>query len=160
MASFGWLVVFQALLCLASAQKFCDGDCYDLMGLTQRATKEDIKKAYKKFSLQYHPDRDPGEAGIAKFKKIAQAYEVLSSEKRRRKYDYAIKNPGWVDGDGDFVGMTGAVDGKITFVILLGSMGVIAFIAIKFLNVQDLFEKPKKLAKKGKKSKNGSAKAE
>lgn len=159
MPSIGWLIFF-LLLCVASAQRFCDGDCYDLMGLKQTATREDIKSAYKKFSLMYHPDRKPGEAGIAKFKKIAQAYEVLIDEKRRRKYDYAIKNPGYVDGDGDFVGMSGTVDGTTTVIILLVSLGVIAFIAVKFLNVQDLFEKPQKSMKKIKKVKNGSAKTE
>ncbi len=62
---------------------------YQILGVSQDASAEDIKKAFRRMALQYHPDRNPEnvqEAG-EKFKEINEAYEVLSDEQRRWQYD-------------------------------------------------------------------------
>lgn len=66
---------------------------YDVMGLTPRATAEQIKTTYFKLSKIYHPDvcKDPG--GVEKFVLISKAYEVLGNEEKRREYDRGIVNP-------------------------------------------------------------------
>jgi len=58
---------------------------YDILGVTENATEGDIKKSYRKLSLQYHPDRNPDE--IEKYKEINEAYETLSDSSRRSEYD-------------------------------------------------------------------------
>jgi DnaJ-class molecular chaperone len=58
---------------------------YDTLGLDTSATKEDIKKAYRKLALKYHPDKNPD--GEARFKEITEAYETLSDETKKAKYD-------------------------------------------------------------------------
>ncbi len=63
-------------------------DYYDILEIAHAATAEEIKKAYRKKALQYHPDKNPGDAQAEKrFKEISEAYEVLSDEKKRQIYD-------------------------------------------------------------------------
>ena len=63
-------------------------DYYSILGLGKNATSEEIKKAYRKLALKYHPDRTQGDkASEAKFKDAAEAYEVLSDEKKKATYD-------------------------------------------------------------------------
>jgi len=63
-------------------------DYYEVLGISQGATKEEIKKAYRKRALQFHPDRNPGDPEAEKkFKEISEAYEALGDEKRRAMYD-------------------------------------------------------------------------
>lgn len=63
-------------------------DFYKLLGVERTATTEEIKKAYRKKAIQYHPDKNPGDkAAEEKFKQIAGAYEVLSDPKKRQTYD-------------------------------------------------------------------------
>ena len=64
-------------------------DYYKVLGVSKSATDEQIKKAFKKLAIKFHPDKnknDP-EGAKAKFQKIANAYEVLSDEDKRRVYD-------------------------------------------------------------------------
>jgi len=64
------------------------GDYYDVLGVSKTATPTEIKKAYRKLAMKYHPDKNPGnKEAEEKFKQIAQAYEVLSDEEKRKKYD-------------------------------------------------------------------------
>lgn len=63
-------------------------DYYDVLEISRTATAEEIKKAYRKNALKYHPDRNPGDAEAEKkFKEISEAYEVLSDDKKRQIYD-------------------------------------------------------------------------
>lgn len=62
-------------------------DYYKTLGISKGATDEDIKKAYRKQALKWHPDKNKSAAAEEKFKEIAEAYEVLSDPKKREVYD-------------------------------------------------------------------------
>lgn len=63
-------------------------DYYEVLGVPKNAAKDDIKKAYRKQALKYHPDKNPGDKSAEeKFKEAAEAYEVLSNDEKRSKYD-------------------------------------------------------------------------
>ena len=63
-------------------------DCYDVLGVTKSASKDEIKKAYRKLALKYHPDKTKGDkASEEKFKEASEAYHILSDEKRKTNYD-------------------------------------------------------------------------
>ena len=63
-------------------------DYYEVLSVTKTASGEEIKRAYKKLALQYHPDRNPGDdEAVVKFKEAAEAYEVLSDADKRSRYD-------------------------------------------------------------------------
>lgn len=63
-------------------------DYYEVLGVTKGATKDEIKKAYRKQALKYHPDKNPGDKEAEeKFKEAAEAYEVLSNDEKKSRYD-------------------------------------------------------------------------
>ena len=63
-------------------------DYYEILGVNHHASPEEIKKAYRKVALQYHPDKNPNDpVAEKKFKEAAEAYEVLSNAPKRQKYD-------------------------------------------------------------------------
>ena len=63
-------------------------DLYEILGIDRNASENDIKKAYKKLALKYHPDRNPGnKKAEEKFKEISGAYAVLSDPSKKQQYD-------------------------------------------------------------------------
>ena len=63
-------------------------DYYEVLGVPRDAGDEQIKKAYRKLALQYHPDRNPGDSTAEeKFKEASEAYEVLSDQEKRQLYN-------------------------------------------------------------------------
>ena len=63
-------------------------DYYDVLGVGRSATPDELKKAYRKLAMQYHPDRNPDNKDAAeKFKEVCEAYEVLSDPDKRKRYD-------------------------------------------------------------------------
>jgi len=63
-------------------------DYYEVLGVTRNATKEEIKKAYRKLAMQYHPDKNPGDKSAEdSFKEAAEAYEILSHDDKKNNYD-------------------------------------------------------------------------
>lgn len=107
-------------------------DYYEVLGIPKTATPEEIKKAYRKKAMQYHPDRNPDNPEAEeKFKEVAEAYEVLSDESKRQRYDqygFAGVDPNFgagagganYGGFGDFGGFGGFGDLGDLFGDILG----------------------------------------
>ncbi len=83
-------------------------DYYDILGVSKNASKEEIKKAYRKLALEHHPDRNKSSDASEKFKEINEAYEVLSNPKKKSTYDQFGHAPfapgGGFAGQGPFAG--------------------------------------------------------
>src|SRR3989304_3261179 len=62
-------------------------DYYDILGVPRNASAEDIKKAFRRLAMQYHPDRNKDDGAEARFKEVSEAYEVLSDGEKRSAYD-------------------------------------------------------------------------
>lgn len=90
-------------------------DYYEILGVTRDASPDDIKKAYRKLALQFHPDRNPGDkAAEEKFKEAAGAYEVLSNPETRERYD-RLGHEGLEAGGGGPGGFASAEDVRRAF---------------------------------------------
>ena len=104
-------------------------DYYELLGVAKDASLQDIKKAYRKLALKYHPDRNPGnKEAEEKFKQISDAYQVLSDEEKRAAYDrygHAAFEAGGMGAGaaGGTGGMGGFRDASDVFREFFGSMG-------------------------------------
>lgn len=83
-------------------------DYYEILGVSKDASDEEIKKAFRKLALKYHPDKNPGDkAAEEKFKDINEAYQVLSDKEKRANYDqFGTAEPG-AQGFGGFSGFGG-----------------------------------------------------
>src|SRR5699024_2385537 len=94
-----------------SDQQVAKRDYYDILGLDKNASKDDIKKAYRKLARKYHPDVSKEPNAAEKFKEVKEAYEVLSDEQKRAQYDCfghaGTQRSQWLEG---FGGLGGAED--------------------------------------------------
>ena len=99
-------------------------DYYEVLGVAKNAEAAEIKKAYRKLALQYHPDRNPGDKEAEeKFKEAAEAYDVLSNEEKRRRYDQ-FGHAGMGAGAGGFGGAGMSMDDIFAhFGDIFGSFG-------------------------------------
>ena len=81
-------------------------DYYEVLGVSKTATDDEIKKAYRKIAIKYHPDKNPGDKEAEeKFKEAAEAYDVLHDANKRQQYDqFGFDAPGGGSGFGGFGG--------------------------------------------------------
>jgi molecular chaperone DnaJ len=70
-----------------ASQTWIDKDFYEILGVPNDASTDDIKKRYRKLALDHHPDRNPGKENEDRFKEIGEAYSVLSDSTKRAEYD-------------------------------------------------------------------------
>src|SRR5271166_4449679 len=109
---------------MGSNTRVSKADYYEVLGVSREATDQELKSAYRKQALKYHPDRNPGDdAAEAKFKECSEAYQVLSDADKRAAYDrYGHAGLG---GQGAGFGgspFTGSVDLGDIFGDLFGEM--------------------------------------
>ncbi|MDR2864744.1 MAG: molecular chaperone DnaJ [Spirochaetaceae bacterium] len=87
-------------------------DYYEVLGVEKNAAKDDIKKAYRKLAIQYHPDKNPGDkTAEEKFKEATEAYEILSDDQKKASYDqYGFAGVEGMAGQHDFRNFQGFED--------------------------------------------------
>jgi len=98
---------------------------YETLGVSNDASLEEIRKAYRSMSLKYHPDRNPGDESCAeKFKEINEANEVLSDAEKRNQYDMQLRFGGGAGGGGQQFHFQGEVNMDDIFQTFFGGGGI------------------------------------
>ncbi|MGA3291716.1 MAG: DnaJ C-terminal domain-containing protein [Candidatus Microgenomates bacterium] len=124
-------------------------DYYDILGVSKTASADEIKKAYRKQALEWHPDRhkDDKEAAEKKFKEINEAYQVLSDPQKKAAFDQygsAAFTPGggnpFAGGGNPFGGFQGGQSGPFTYTYTTGGDGGNPFGNVDFGDPFDIFE--------------------
>ncbi|XP_053572698.1 dnaJ homolog subfamily B member 9 [Bombina bombina] len=87
MASAQSVVTFAVCILLISEVILAKRTYYDILGVPKNASERQIKKAFHKLAMKYHPDKNKSPDAEAKFREIAEAYETLSDENKRKEYD-------------------------------------------------------------------------
>ena len=119
-------------------------DYYDILGISKSATADEIKKAYRKQALEWHPDRHKNdkEAAEKRFKEINEAYQILSNSQKKAAYDqygHAAFTPGGAPGGSPFAGGFGGQGGPFTYTYTTGG-GENPFGNMDFGDPFDIFE--------------------
>ncbi len=100
-------------------------DYYEVLGVSKNANADEIKKAYRKLAIKYHPDKNPDDKEAEeKFKEAAEAYDVLSNDEKRRRYDqfgHSMGSQGF--GGGGFGGFGGGFGGGFTMEDIFAQFG-------------------------------------
>ena len=99
-------------------------DYYEVLGVARAASADDIKKAYRKLALKYHPDKNPGNVEAEeKFKEISEAYEILSEPAKRQRYDQFGHQAFAPGGGGGGFGGFGGIDLEEALRTFMGAFG-------------------------------------
>ena len=108
---------------------------YSILGVDKNATKDEIKKSYRKMQMKYHPDRNSGIPDAANMaQKVNEAYETLSDERKRKEYDYTQSNPNPFTRMNSFHGNANDIDNIINMMFGGGMPGMPGFGGVEMDN--------------------------
>ncbi len=102
-------------------------DYYQILGVAKNASSDEVKRAYRKLALQYHPDRNKSKEAEGKFKEVTKAYEVLSDPAKKQAYDqfgHAAFEQGAGSGAGPFGGGFSGRQGPFTYTYTTSDQGL------------------------------------
>lgn len=117
-------------------------DYYDVLGISKQASNEDIKRAYRKLALEWHPDRNKSPEAESRFKEINEAYAVLSDTQKRQTYDqfgHSAFQPGQPSGSGSPFG-EGFRQGPFSYYYSTGDSSGNPFSGTDFIDPFEIFE--------------------
>lgn len=124
---------------------------YELLGVSKDASQDEIKKAYRKLAIKYHPDKNPGDKHAEQmFKKVADAYAILSDEQKRKNYDQFGDPNGKSNPFGGFGGGSPFGSGRNPFDIFGDIFGGNPFAGMGGFNRQQTYTKKSDMPQDGK----------